>query len=362
MMASNNQMLNYYADGRQVANQPNARRVNDRQYEQEFRQLDKNNDGVLTYDELHGRRPVDPVKPYSPKNPSSPKTNPRDEEAIFKDADRNCDGFIDFEEYAAAKNRGSLGGMNQTAPYPNPSRREFRIADTKQDNKIDWDEFIAARKKGLLGGFVTTARDDALDSNIWSVVGLLLAAIFFFLLGAELNDQTPNYHRSREYGYVAAVGFCIYLIGMMFSAGGDWCSTPVEDRGCGYFAKLFVLSGAVGLATVMWGMALGFTMNISTGGERNLVESCGYIIGISCFFIAIGRVLKGRLYRCTQIIAWFAFSVMVIIGIFFMLFGSFYGDGEDEKATYSLICHVIGALLLIYIIVLIVDMIQIRKE
>jgi len=361
-MASNNQMLNYYADGRQATNQPNQRRVNDRQYEQEFRQLDKNNDGVLTYDEIHGRGPVvDPVKPYSPKKPS-PKTNLTEEEAIFKDADRNCDGFIDFGEYAAAKNRGSLGGLNHTAPYPNPSRREFRITDTKQDNKIDWDEFIAARKKGLLGGRVTTARarDDCLDSNIWSVVGLLLSAIFFFALGGELNDRTPNYHLSREFGYVAAVGFCIYLVGMMFSAGGDWCSTPVEDRGCAYFAKLFVISGAVGLATVMWGLALGFTMNMSTGGERNLVESCSYILGISCFFIAIGRVLKARLYRCTQIIAWFAFTIMAIIGIFFMLFGSFYGDGEDEKGTYSVICHVIGALLLIYIIILIIDMVKIR--
>jgi len=270
-------MLNYYADGQRVPNQGNTQGINNPQYRQEFRQADKNGDGVLTYDEVQTRQPV-----VDPEKPLSPKTTP------------------------------------------------------------------------------VGARDDPLDSNVWSVVGLLLAAIFFFLLGIELNDSTPNYHLSREFGYVAAVGFCIYLIGMMFSAGGDWCSTPVEERGCGYFAKLFVICGAVGLATVMWGLALGFTMNMSTGGERNLVESCAYILGISCFFIAIGRVLNGRSCMCTQIIAWFAFTIMLIIGIFFIIFGHFYGEGEDEKGIYSAMFHIIGALLLIYMIVLIVDMIQIR--
>jgi len=264
-------MLNYYANGQPVPNQRNLQGIDDPQYKQEFRQVDRNR-----YDEVDSRQPVvDPEKARSPE-----KTTVR-------------------------------------------------------------------------------ARDDPLDSNIWSVVGLLLASIFFFLLGAELNESTRNYRLSREYGYVAAIGFCIYLVGMMFSAGGDWCSTPVEERGCEYFAKLFVLSGAVGLATVMWGVALGFTMNMDSGGERNLVESCSCILGISCFFIAIGRVLNGRSTMCTQIIAWFAFTFMLIIGIFFILFGHFYGEGEDEKGTYSAICYVIGALLLIYIIVLEFDMCKI---
>jgi len=240
-------------------------------------------------------------------------------------------------------------------------KQEFRQIDNNRYDEVDSRQpIVDPEKPRSQQKTIVRARDDPLDSNMWSVVGLLLAAIFFFLLGVELNESNRNYRLSREFGYVAAVGFSIYLVGMMFSAGGDWCSTPVEERGCGYFAKLFVLSGAVGLATVMWGVALGFTMNMSTGGERNLVESCSYILGISCFFIALGRVLNSRSCMCTQIIAWIAFTFMIIIGIFFILFGHFYGEGEDEKGTYSAICYAIGALLVIYLIVLIVDMIKIR--
>jgi len=356
MASKNTQMVGYYANGRQAPNQRNpGQRTNTRQHEEEFRQLDTNNDGVLTYDELNNRQHV----VENPQKSQPPQKHMTEEEAIFRDADRNRDDYIDFGEYKAAKNRGSLGGMNERSPYPNPSKREFNMADRNKDGKIDWSEFIAARKNGLLGGHGTTveSRDDPMDSNLWSVVGLLLTAIFFFLLGVELNESTPNYSLSREFGYVAAIGFCIYLIGMMFSAGGEWCAIPVEERGCGYFAKLFVICGAVGLATVMWGWALGFTMN---GGDRSLVEGCSYILGISCFIIAIGRVLEARSEICTQIIAWFAFSIMLILGIFFILFGHFYGEGENEKGVYSAFCHIIGVLFLIYIIILIVDMIKLR--